>query len=114
MLFLIKTGLSAIIIVLAAELSRRSVLLGGLIASLPLVSILTLCWLYLDTHSPEKISALSMSIFWMVLPSLSLFLVLPLLLKKMPFAGAMPLACIVAALCYGLALLVYERLGIKL
>jgi len=57
-------------------------MLGGLLASLPIVSILAMIWLYVDTHDLAKVQALSTSIFWHVLPSLALFLLLPLFLLK--------------------------------
>ena len=59
----IKTLISAVIIVAISELSRRSSLLGALLASLPLTSLLAFIWLYRDTHDTEKIAALSTSIF---------------------------------------------------
>lgn len=114
MQYFIKTGLSAMIIVAISEVSKRNTLLGGILASLPLVSILALCWLYLDTKNPAKVADLSISIFWMVLPSLSLFLLLPVLLKKqIPFYGALILSCFVTSLVYYGAFLIYSKLGIK-
>lgn len=114
MQFLVKTIISAIIITLIAELSKRDQLLGGLLASLPIVSILAMCWLYLDTKNPVKVSALSTSIFWMVLPSLVFFISLPYLLKhQMPFYLAMILSCLVTAFIYYLAFTLYQRLGIS-
>lgn len=78
----IKTIISALIIVTVSEVSKRSSLMGALLASLPLVSYLGMIWLYIDTRSVEKVSQLSISVFWMVIPSLSLFIVLPILLKN--------------------------------
>jgi uncharacterized membrane protein (GlpM family) len=113
--YLIKTVLSAIIIVLVSEFSKRSGFLGGLIASLPTVSLLAIIWLYIETRNVEKVISLSMGIFWMVIPSLSLFLVLPYLLKKqVPFYGALTLSCVLTGMVYYGATFVYEKLGIKL
>lgn len=112
--YIIKTALSAVIIVTVAELSQRNQLIGGLIASLPIVSIMAMIWLYIDTQDAEKVSALSSSIFWMVLPSLVLFFILPIFLKKqMPFYLAMGAACLVTSLVYYLAFMLYTKLGIK-
>lgn len=80
--YALKTIISAVLIVVVAEVAKRSSFIGGLIASLPLISILAFVWLYIDTRSTERIAALSYSIFWLVLPSLSLFIALPWLLKK--------------------------------
>lgn len=115
MQYVIKMILSAAIIVVASEFSRKSGLIGGLIASLPLVSILALIWLYLETKDVEKVMSFSMGIFWMVLPSLSLFLILPLLLKReIPFYMALTVSCLFTGGMYYLFTLLYERFGIKL
>lgn len=76
---LVKVLLSALVLVAVSEASKRSTLVGGLLASLPLTSILAFIWLYRDTRDPQAISALSMSIFGLVIPSLVLFLALPFL-----------------------------------
>jgi hypothetical protein len=80
--YALKVLISAVLIVAISEIAKRSSFIGGLIASLPLVSILAFVWLYVETKNPERIGALSYSIFWLVLPSLSLFIALPYLLKK--------------------------------
>ena len=49
---------------------------------MPLVSVLAMIWLYMDIRDVQKVAALSTSIFWLVIPSLALFLVLPVMLKK--------------------------------
>lgn len=79
---IVKVLVSAVLIVAIAELAKRATFLGSLLASLPVVSLLAFVWLYLDTRSVEKVAALSNGIFWLVLPSLSLFLVLPVLLRR--------------------------------
>ncbi len=80
--YALKVLISAVLIVAISEIAKRSSFVGGLIASLPVVSILAFVWLYVDTKSVERITALSYSIFWLVLPSLSLFLALPWLIKR--------------------------------
>lgn len=79
--YIIKVALSAILIVLVSEVSKKSSLIGGIVASVPLLSVFAMIWLYIDTKSVEKVSQLSTSIFWLVIPSLSLFIILPILLK---------------------------------
>ena len=79
---ILKFGLSAAVIVAVSEIAKRSSLLGGLLASLPLTSLLAFVWLWQDTRDAQKVAALSSSILWLVLPSLVLFLVLPALLKR--------------------------------
>ena len=79
--YTIKIIVSALVLVAASELAKRNTLQGALLASLPLTSLLAFVWLYLDTGDVQKVSALSLNIFWLVLPTLALFLLLPLLLK---------------------------------
>lgn len=80
--YALKVIVSAVVVVVVSEVAKRSSLFGGFIASLPLISILAFVWLYLDTRSLENVGALSYSILWLVLPSLSLFIALPWLLKR--------------------------------
>jgi hypothetical protein len=64
-----------------AELSKRSTFWGAALASLPLTSLLAFIWLYLDTGSAQRVGDLAQGILWLVIPSLILFLLLPLLLR---------------------------------
>lgn len=113
--YVIKTLISAVLIVLISEVSRRSSLVGGLIASLPVTSLLAFIWLYRDTHDPIAVSKLATSILWLVIPSLILFIILPLLLKKqVPFYGALLIACAATSLGYTLMLMVLKKLGVEL
>jgi len=108
--YTIKIMLSALIIVAVSEIAKRSSLLGALLASLPLTSLLAFVWLYLDTADTHKVANLSSDIFWLVLPSLPLFLVLPWLLKMgWGFWLSLGVAVIVAAACYGMMLLAFKQ-----
>jgi hypothetical protein len=78
----IKMGLSALLIVIISEVAKKSSLWGAILASLPLVSILAMLWLYLETKDVKAISTLSWNIFWLVLPSLVLFITLPVFLNQ--------------------------------
>lgn len=83
MLYLvIKTVLTAVIIVGISEIGKRYTTFAALLAALPLTSLLAMIWLYVDTKDAEKISDLSTGIFWLVLPTLLFFLILPWLLSK--------------------------------
>ena len=109
MFYLIKLFLSAGIIVAISEISKRTTLLGGLLASLPLISLLSFFWIYYETKDTAKIAKLSMEIFWLVLPSLSLFIALPLLLKRFSFATSMALSIVIMFVCYGLMVMALKR-----
>ncbi len=110
--YLMKLLLSAVTIVAVSEVAKRLPFWGGLLASLPLVSILAMVWLYLDTRDDAKVVALSWNIFWLVLPSLTLFLALPLLIRQqLGFPLALMLAIAVMLLCYGVMVLLLKHLG---
>jgi ABC-type xylose transport system permease subunit len=113
--FITKTIVSAIIIVAISEISKRSSFLGAILASLPLVSFLGMIWLYIDTNSKEKVSQLSMSVFWMVIPSLSLFLVLPILLKReLNFYLALIISTLIMVIIYFIMIYILKRVGITI
>lgn len=112
---IVKFIISAALVVAISELAKRNNLLGALVASLPLTSILALCWLYHDAGDVAQIATLTRSIFWLVLPSLVLFLVLPVLLDHgVPFWPALGLACAATGLAYGAMSWSLPRLGVGL
>ena len=75
-----KVALTSVVVVAVSEVAKRSTLMGAVLASLPLTSLLAFVWLYSETGDVQKIAALSHSIFWLVLASLPFFLILPTLL----------------------------------
>jgi len=112
---ILKFALSATVLVAVSEIAKRSSFAGGLLASLPLTSLMAFVWLYRDTHDAAKISTLSTSIFWLVLPSLVLFVVLPVLLKRgLAFYPAIGISVAVMLACYGGMVVVLPKFGIKL
>ena len=113
--YILKTVVTVILIVAISEIAKRSTLLGGIFASVPLISVLAMIWLYVDTRDAQKVASLATSVFWLVLPSLSLFLVLPLLLKKeLNFWLSLGTALAVMVGCYYLMLQALARFGIRL
>ncbi len=112
---ILKFAISAALIVAVSEISKRSSFLGGLFASLPLVSVLAMIWLYRDTGDAGKVAALSTSIFWLVLPSLALFVALPLLLKRgFTFWPSLGVSVGAMLVCYGATVFALNKFGIKL
>jgi hypothetical protein len=102
MQLLLKAAVSGIVVALASEAARRSALLGAVLVSLPLTSILTLVWLYRDTGDVDEVVALSWSILWVIVPSLVFFVALPVGLRSgLGFAGSLGVACALTALAYG-------------
>ena len=80
--YLVKLLVSALIIVLVSEISKKLPLIGSLIASIPLISVLGMIWMYGEKVNVSKIASHAEGTFWYVLPSLPMFLVLPWMLRK--------------------------------
>lgn len=100
--YIIKVALSALVIVAVAEIAKRSSFWAAVLASLPLTSLLAFVWLHLETGDTERIAALSHGIFWLVLPSLVLFLLLPALLRaQWGFWPSLAVSCVATAVAYG-------------
>jgi hypothetical protein len=112
---LIKVLISALLIATIAEVSKRNPSFGALIASLPLVSILAVIWLWRDTHDPALVARHLQSTFWLVLPSLPLFLMVPFLLRAgNGFWLSLAAGILATALLYGVILLVAKRFSWQL
>ncbi len=116
MLYLLaKAALSAVIIGAASEVARRSPSWGALIVSLPLVSILSMIWLWRDTGDTERIAALSQGTFWLVLPTLPMFLTVPALLRHgLGFWPALGAGCALTITLYLLAVWLLPRFGVTI
>ncbi|MDT8450093.1 MAG: DUF3147 family protein [Wenzhouxiangellaceae bacterium] len=113
--YLAKIAITTILIVAISELAKRSSLVGAILASVPLVSVLAMIWLYIDTKDVNKVSDLASGVFWLVLPSLALFLVLPLLLKQgLNFYLSLGVSVAITIVCYFLMVSVLNHYGIKL
>ena len=113
MLYLItKALISGVIIVAASEAAKRSPTYGALLVSLPLISILAMIWLWRDTGDKERIAALSEGTFWLVLPTLPMFLVLPALLRNgLSFWAALTASCALTIALYLVAVWLLPKLG---
>jgi hypothetical protein len=113
--YILKIAITTILIVAISEIAKRSSVIGALLASIPLVSVLAILWLYSDTKDVAKVSALSTSIFWLVLPSLALFVALPLLLKQgYNFYISLAISLVVTIACYGIMVMALKHCGVNL
>lgn len=113
--FVIKAGLSGILVALISEIAKRSPALGALVASLPLVSILGMMWLWHDTRDPARLAAHAGATFWLVLPSLPMFLLIAALLHRgAPFWPTLALGCALTTLLYLAMLWAGSHLGLRL
>ena len=112
---LVKAGISGLLVAIISEVARRQPGWGGLLASLPLTSILAMIWLWRDTSDSERVAVLSGSTIWFILPSVPLFIVIPWLLRSgIGFWAAMAIAVAVTLALYAAMFALAPRLGIKL
>ncbi|NQT59729.1 MAG: DUF3147 family protein [Bacteroidetes bacterium] len=97
------------------KVAITTTLIGAILASIPLVFVLAAIWLFVETKDVEKVSVLSSQVFWMVLPSLALFILLPILLRSgMNFYGSMGISLAVTAVCYGIMVVLLRIFNIYL
>jgi len=98
---LAKAALSGVIIAIASEVARRWPGWGALIVSLPLVSVLAMIWLWRDTQDPVRLAAHAEATFWFVLPTLPMFLLIPLMLRQgFSFWSALAAGCALTVVLY--------------
>jgi hypothetical protein len=116
MLYLIlKAAISGVIIAAVSEIAKRSPGIGGMLASLPLVSTLAMIWLWRDTRDPLLIAAQAEATFWFFLPSVPMFLVIPALLRHgTGFWLALLAGCALTIALYLAMVLVAPRFGVRL
>ena len=116
MLYLIvKALISGAIVAAVSQIAKRWPGLGGLVASLPLVSVLGMIWLWRDTGDPARIASLSSSAFWFVLPSLPMFLLIPELIKRgVGFWPALAAGCALTMALYSAMIWIGPKLGLQL
>jgi hypothetical protein len=112
---LLKAAISGALIAAASEVARRWPGIGGLIVSLPLVSLLTFLWVWRDTGDSERVAALAQSAFWFFLPSMPLFLILPAMLRSgVGFWLALTLSIALTAGLYLGMFWLAPRMGVRL
>ena len=122
MLTAIKLAVSAGVIYLVNEVVIRhsKPALGSLIASLPLVSLITFVWIYHGLKAKpdeqvERLAAHSAGVFWFVLPSLPMFLIFPALLRRgLSFWPNLILCCVITMALYAGMALMLKRFGVEL
>jgi len=109
-----KYLITALVVVLVSEAAARSDRLGGLVAALPLVTVLTLIWLHVERQPQEKIANHAWYTLWYVLPTLPMFGAFPWLLGRFGFWPALGIGVVLTLACVlGFALLL-KPFGIRL
>lgn len=112
---LAKALLAGAMISAISEIGKRLPTMAALVASLPLVSVLGMIFLWHARPDPENMAVHAQATFWYVLPSLPMFLAIPAMLRGgVPFWLALTLGC---ALTIGLYLLMAHfgpKIGIRI
>ena len=112
---LLKAAISGALIAAASEIARRWPGIGGLIVSLPLVSLLTFLWVWRDTGDSQRVAELSQSAFWFFLPSMPMFLVLPAMLRTgVGFWLALTMSITLTVMLYSGMFWLAPRIGVRL
>ena len=114
MYLIIKTLISAMIIVIVSEIAKKYTWTAAIVVSLPLTSVLAFLWLYWDTKNTQKVIELSYSTMVMTIPSFVFFIVLPLLLKfKKNFILSIIISIISTAIAYSIFMFVIKRYNLN-
>lgn len=110
-----KALVSGALIALISEVARRLPGLGALIASLPLISVMGMIWLWRDKPDADHMATHVQATFWYVLPSLPMFLLIPVLLGRgWSFWAALGTGCALTLVLYLAMIAVLARFGIAL
>lgn len=109
-----KYFITSAIIVAVSELAKRSDRIGALMAALPLVTLLTLVWLYVEKQPAEKIASHAWYTFWYVVPTLPMFLAFPFLLSRIGFWYSLLASAGITMLSFFVFALIVRRFGIEL
>lgn len=111
----LKALISGALIAIASTLAKRYPGFGALIASLPLVSVLGMMWLWHDRPDAENMAAHAGATFWYVLPSLPMFLLIPALLRHgIGFWTALIVGCCLTIALYAAMTWAGPRFGLRL
>jgi len=100
--------------VLISEIAKRNSLMGAMLAAIPLVSILAMTWMYIDTNDTKSAVDFSNSIVWLIIPSMTLFIVFPILIKKgLHFYPSISIAIVMTIFAYYSVIFFLEKLGMR-
>jgi hypothetical protein len=113
--FLTRAALSGLIVALIALIAKRSPAAGALVASLPLISILGMVWLWRDTRDSALMANHVEATFWYVLPSLPMFLLIPAMMRNgIGFWIALLAGCVLTVVLYLVTISIAARFGVRL
>lgn len=113
--FITRALLSGAIIALIALIGRKAPAAAALVASLPLISILGMVWLWRDTGDNALLANHAEATFWYVLPSLPMFLLIPWMLRSgYSFWLALGAGFVMTFLLYFATIGIAARFGVRL
>ena len=113
--YLVKTVITALIIVIVSEVAKRSTILAAIIISIPLTSLLAFIWLYFDTRDYQKVIDLSYGTILLTIPSFAFFIILPFLLKlKQNFTISIIISILGTGMLYFIFVFLLKKLGISI
>ena len=113
-MFLFKLLFTAIIIVIISEIAKHYDRLAALVASLPLVTLITLFWLYYENQPEEKIANHAYYTFWYVIPTLPMFVFFPWAIKVFGFWITFILSIFLTIVIFFLYSIILKKFGINL
>jgi hypothetical protein len=113
-MFLFKILFTAIIIVIISEIAKHYDRLAAAIASLPLVTLITLFWLYYENQPEEKIANHAYYTFWYVIPTLPMFIFFPWAIKVFGFWITFIISIFLTIIIFFLYATILKKFGINL
>ena len=114
MYFILKTIISALIIVLVSEIAKKSSFIAAIIISIPLTSILAFIWIYWDTKDSQKVVDLSYGTILMTIPSFVFFLIFPLMIKlKQNFTFSLIISIFATSITYLIFIYILKKMDLN-
>ena len=111
----LKAVIAGVMITAISEIGRRLPAAAAIVASLPLISVLGMIFLWHARPDPENMAVHAQATFWYVLPSLPMFLLIPVLLRAgTPFWASLVLGCALTVILYLLMMHFGPKLGLRL
>ncbi len=81
--FFIKLLISVVIIIVCAQIGKKMPTLAGLIATMPLTSLIVLLWIYTDNVGDyELMTSYTKGVLWGIIPTILFFVVAFICFRK--------------------------------
>jgi len=109
-----KYFISAGVVVVISEATKRIGKLSCLLAAPPLITLLSMVWMYFEQAPESEISNQAWHTFWYVIPPLPMFLLFPFLLARFGFWLSMGLSVDLTIICFIFVIVAVKQFGIEL